>query len=192
MYIWMKLVTHVLHSMLVQLLTVSKKHPGRISTTINTVGSSYIFREPCQVDNFPTGRWSRWIILLYLLNWSSSHFYDTAHWVSVIVMNKIRWNAWVTVMVCWIYEKYPAMRGSTGGLTPVLTLNVLNFQREHQTYIHILCHSSALIWHRWLKYFLNYDKYLPILHSQYHGCWCPGDARSQDSSSCDIDLIKPR
>ena len=19
-----------------------------------------------------------------------------------------------------------------------------------------------------------------ILHSQYHGCWCPGDARSQD------------
>ena len=29
-------------------------------------------------------------------------------------------------------------------------------------------------------------------HSQYHGCWCPGDARSQDISSYDIDIVKPR
>ena len=26
----------------------------------------------------------------------------------------------------------------------------------------------------------------PILHSQYHGCWCPGDARSQGISNHDI------
>ena len=32
----------------------------------------------------------------------------------------------------------------------------------------------------------------PILHSQYHGCWCPGDVRSQGISSHDIDLVKPR
>ena len=35
-------------------------------------------------------------------------------------------------------------------------------------------------------------KDLPILHSQYHGCWCPGDAWSQDINSYDIDLVKPR
>ena len=26
----------------------------------------------------------------------------------------------------------------------------------------------------------------PILHSQYHGCWCPGDARSQGISNHEI------
>ena len=30
-----------------------------------------------------------------------------------------------------------------------------------------------------------------ILHSQYHGCWCPGDARSQGISSHGIDLVLP-
>ena len=29
-------------------------------------------------------------------------------------------------------------------------------------------------------------------HSQYHGCCCAGDARSQGISSYDIDLVKPR
>ena len=28
--------------------------------------------------------------------------------------------------------------------------------------------------------------------SQYHGCWCPGDARSQGISNNDIDLVKLR
>ena len=72
------------------------------------------------------------------------------------------------------------------------TLYVQNFSGEHKTYIYILCHSSTLIWHRWLKPYLKQDKDLPILHSQCHGCWCPGDARSQDISSHDIDLVKPR
>ena len=35
------------------------------------------------------------------------------------------------------------------------------------------------------------EKDLPILHNQYHGCWCPGDARSQGISNPDIDLVKP-
>ena len=38
---------------------------------------------------------------------------------------------------------------------------------------------------------LKEDKDLPILHSQYHGCWYPGDARSQGISSHDIGLISP-
>ena len=32
----------------------------------------------------------------------------------------------------------------------------------------------------------------PLLHSQYHCCWCPGYARSQGISNHDIDLVMPR
>ena len=32
---------------------------------------------------------------------------------------------------------------------------------------------------------------LPCLHSHYHGCWWPGDARSQGISNHDIDQVKP-
>ena len=60
------------------------------------------------------------------------------------------------------------------------------------TYIYILCHSSTLIWHRYLKSLLKQEKDLDILYNQYHGCWCPGDVRSQSNSSHDIDLGKPR
>ena len=42
-----------------------------------------------------------------------------------------------------------------------------------------------------LKFLLEQDKDLPILQNQYHGCWCPGDARSQGISNHDIDLVKP-
>ena len=41
----------------------------------------------------------------------------------------------------------------------------------------------------WPKSFLRVDKDLFILHSQYHGCWWPGDARSQGISNHDIDLF---
>ena len=34
-------------------------------------------------------------------------------------------------------------------------------------------------------------KDLFILHSQYHGCWCPGDARSQGISSQGIGVVIP-
>ena len=39
---------------------------------------------------------------------------------------------------------------------------------------------------------LKQEKDLSILYNQYHGCWCPGDVRSQGISSHDIDLGKPR
>ena len=33
------------------------------------------------------------------------------------------------------------------------------------------------------------EKYQPILHSQYHGGWCHGDARSQGISNHGIGLV---
>ena len=73
----------------------------------------------------------------------------------------------------------------------VLTLYMLIFS-DRTKYIYVLCHSSIFVRHRKLKYFLKKDKDLSILHSQYHGCWCPGDARSQGINNHDIDLVKPR
>ena len=49
-----------------------------------------------------------------------------------------------------------------------------------------------MIWHRYLKPFPKKDQDLHIPQSQYHGCWCPGDVRSQGISSHDIDLVKLR
>ena len=67
-----------------------------------------------------------------------------------------------------------------------LTLYVLNFSRGN---INIYLHFVSLL-HIDLTQVL---KILPqvrpghILHSQYHGYWCPGDVRSHD-----IDIVKPR
>ena len=35
------------------------------------------------------------------------------------------------------------------------------------------------------------DKDVPILHSQYHGWWWPGDARIQAIINHDIDYVEP-
>ena len=40
----------------------------------------------------------------------------------------------------------------------------------------------------WLKSIFLRDKDILILQSQYHGCWCPCDARSQGISRHGIDL----
>ena len=40
-------------------------------------------------------------------------------------------------------------------------------------------------------FFFMEDKELPILHSQYHGYWWPGDAKILGISHDDIDLVKP-
>ena len=68
---------------------------------------------------------------------------------------------------------------------------LLNLFQETWIHICIFIHISILIWYRSLKSFPMEDKDLFILHSQYHGCWWPGDARSQDISSHDIHLVFP-
>ena len=37
----------------------------------------------------------------------------------------------------------------------------------------------------------TYPFYMSTFYSQYRGCWCPGDAKSQDISSYDTDIVKP-
>ena len=48
-----------------------------------------------------------------------------------------------------------------------------------------------MTWHRQFKSFLMYGNSLPSLHSQYYGCWFPGNARSQGIISCDFDYDEP-
>ena len=58
---------------------------------------------------------------------------------------------------------------------PQLTLHVLNFvSRNINIYITIIPPQ----WHDtggWNPSTCKTKAYLPSLHSQYHGCWCPGD-----------------
>ena len=53
----------------------------------------------------------------------------------------------------------------------------------------IFCHFSMMRWHWWLKSFPMEDKDMIILYNQYHGCWWPGDTRSQGISRHGIDLV---
>ena len=63
--------------------------------------------------------------------------------------------------------------------------------RKHTT-LFIISFFNKYGWLRWLKSFLLEDKDKFILYSQYHGCWWPGAARSQDISSNGTDPVHQR
>ena len=67
----------------------------------------------------------------------------------------------------------------------------LFMRKQGKIYIYICssCHFSEMRWCRYLKSFLVEDKDLFVLHSHLHGCWCPGDTRSQSISSHEIELV---
>ena len=74
---------------------------------------------------------------------------------------------------------------------PTFSINLIDgklYLRKHKKLICIYNHYTNLRRHRYLKSFLVKGKYLFILHNQYHGCWCPGDSRSQAISSHGINL----
>ena len=66
-----------------------------------------------------------------------------------------------------------------------LTFTCLIFQKKH-TYLFTFLHTDWCDTSSW-----NPSSCITHLHSQYHGCWWPGDARIQGISNHDIDLIKP-
>ena len=66
-----------------------------------------------------------------------------------------------------------------------------SFTTEKQTYINNFDQYSIMAWHMLSESFLVEDKDLPILHSQFHGCWGPGDERSQGISNYDIYYVEP-
>ena len=78
---------------------------------------------------------------------------------------------------------------SSKALKEILTHAMLNIFLKTLRYICIFNYFSTLCWHRHLKSFSVEDKDLLILYTQYHGCWWPGDARSQAINNHGIDLI---
>ena len=70
-------------------------------------------------------------------------------------------------------------------LTPVMPSLLLEILK----YNCVFYHFSILRWRRLLKSVIVEDKDLFDLYSQYHGCWWPGDARSQVISIHGIDLV---
>ena len=91
----------------------------------------------------------------------------------------IRGSVWVN------YISQPITEGFI-----LFTLYVLNIATKLETCIYNFYRSSSLTLHRCLKSFLMQDKHLLILHSQYHGCWWPGDTRSQGVNNHVSDLGK--
>ena len=67
----------------------------------------------------------------------------------------------------------------------------LGIKSEHEQNIFIFYHLATLKWHTKPKSFLMEDKGTYILHGQWHGYWCPGDARSQGISGQGIDIDPP-
>ena len=53
----------------------------------------------------------------------------------------------------------------------------------------ILYHPMLLKHLRLLRFSLKQEKNICISHNQYHGCWWPGNVRSQGISSHGIDLL---
>ena len=100
-----------------------------------------------------------------------THIYITPpQWVNTLwpgdaIWHQRSWSTLVQVMAwcltapshylnqCWLNINGILWHSFPGNIN--LTLYMLNFRREHKTYIYILCHSSTLIWHTWLKSFLK-------------------------------------
>ena len=94
---------------------------------------------------------------------------------------KVLWKSLFSKsMLVWIKN------AAWAALTLVIPWNLF---QETESHICVLYHFPTFWWHMLLKSFLMEDRDLPILHSQYHGCWWPGDARSQGISSHGADLV---
>ena len=63
------------------------------------------------------------------------------------------------------------------------------YEMKHKDVFAFFYPFSTLSWHRWFKSLLVEDNNQLILHGQCHGCWWPGDARSQSISSHDIGPV---
>ena len=67
---------------------------------------------------------------------------------------------------------------------------MLNFSEGRKTYLHFVSFLQVDMMHV-VEILPQVNKNLPILHSQYNGCWYPGDARSQSINNHDIDYVEP-
>ena len=65
----------------------------------------------------------------------------------------------------------------------------LLYDFQHAKCIHISYHILHFIQQKKTKLRIEQPYILPILHGQYHACWCPGDWRSQGISRHGIDKI---
>ena len=95
--------------------------------------------------------------------------------------------------VYWVWVGFDNIHSNGGALLRLPCLNSLRAKRcRGKINIHLHFMSLLHVGMTQVIKILPQDQDLHILHSQYHGCWCAGDVRSQYISSHDIDLVKPR
>ena len=68
-----------------------------------------------------------------------------------------------------------------------LTLNMLNCFKDYKRYIHISYHIFEFAQQKKTNFTMEQRYKLPVLHRQYHACWCSGDFRSQGISRYGVD-----
>ena len=94
------------------------------------------------------------------------------------------------ISLYWIWAQLPWDFKSTASLvqTEIYIQPKYFWENIHRNIFQVPIIFLTIIWFRKFKSFFMEDKNPPILHTQYQGCWCPGDASCQDISSHDIDL----
>ena len=74
-----------------------------------------------------------------------------------------------------------------GSLQLKLTLNMLNCFKDYKRYIHISYHIFEFVQQKKTNFTMEQRYKLPVLHWQYHACWCAGDFRSQGINRYSVD-----
>ena len=123
--------------------------------------------------------------------WASAQTYDClCQWVHTIVL-----------MSCYLFRSLYILCTACRILAYRLMLFVfhttrnkayliLSYLKDYERCIHISIHIFEFVQQVKTKCTMQQPYMLPILYSQYHACWCPGDLRSQGISGHDIDHIR--
>ena len=100
-----------------------------------------------------------------------SLYWNSPQGISGIAIND-QWYSWFCTRRISMFTSYIVMSHCRVGF----------IFKKHEN-IFALYILSQQKWHRQLKPILMQNRYPFMLHSLYHGCWWPGDARSQGISS---------
>ena len=92
---------------------------------------------------------------------------------------------WLNLRCCtWHSLQKNCTENAPEGL---LIFDMLNCFKDYQRCIHISYYTMEFVQQKKTKFTMQQPYILPILHWQYHACWCSGDFRSQGINRHGID-----
>ena len=133
-----------------------------------------------------THHWFRW----WLAKWSAPSHYLNQWWNTIYwtLKNKFQWNI---NRNSFIFIQEDAFENVVCVMATTFSYRVKFFRGKINIYLHFVSYHH-IDTTQVVEILPQIRQEPTILYSQYHGCWCPGDVRSQGINSHDIDLVKPR